>query len=186
MEIQMTRPTRLDTLMEIAFVIAARSTCTRLRVGALAVHDGRILSMGYNGAPIGMQHCTHPPSEICQRAIHAEANAIVWAARTGVALNGCEFICTDSPCYYCAGLMLNAGVSKVTYVREYRNRDGLVLLHGGGVGVYNLVIGKKGDDNDNYLDEIRRARDDEDDVATTVAESEIPEGYEADIHGGMV
>jgi hypothetical protein len=82
--------------------------------------------------------------------------------------------------------MLNAGVSKVTYVREYRNRDGLVLLHGGGVGVYNLVIGKKGDDNDNYLDEIRRSRDDEDDVATTVTESEIPEGYEADLHGGLV
>jgi hypothetical protein len=82
--------------------------------------------------------------------------------------------------------MLNAGVSKVTYVREYRNRDGLVLLHGGGVGVYNLVIGKKGDDNDNYLDEIRSARDDADDTATEVVESEIPQGYEADIHGGVV
>ena len=187
MEIQMRRPTRLDTLMEVAFVVAARSTCTRLRVGALAVHDGRILSMGYNGAAVGMQHCTHPPTEICGRSIHAEANAIVWAARTGVMLKGCEFICTDSPCYYCASLMLNAGVSKLTFVREYRDTSGIELLLGGGVEVYNFVIGKKDtDDNDNYLDEIRGARLDEDEYTATPVESKIPEGHEADIHGGLV
>lgn len=132
------RPTRHDMLLSTAFLVAQRSTCTRLKVGAVASADGRILSTGYNGAPVGMQHCTHPPGEPCQRSVHAEANAIAFAARHGVALAGSAFYCTDSPCYTCACLMANAGVTELFYNREYRDLSGVRLLNDVGIRVYRL------------------------------------------------
>lgn len=132
------RPTRHDMLLTMAFVVAQRSTCTRLKVGAVASADGRVLSTGYNGAPVGMQHCTHPPGEPCQRSVHAEANAIAFAARHGVALAGSSFYCTDSPCYTCACLLANAGITELFYNREYRDLSGARLLTDVGIRVYRL------------------------------------------------
>lgn len=134
------RPTRADTLLTVAFTVAQRSTCTRLRVGAVASLDGRILSTGYNGAPTGTPHCTHPPSEPCQRSVHAEANAVAYAARHGVSLAGAELYATDSPCYTCACLLINAGISSVVFVRRYRDDSGLRLLADVGVKVYHVNI----------------------------------------------
>ena len=134
------RPTRADTLLTVAFTLAQRSTCTRLHVGAIAALDGRILATGYNGAPAGTPHCTHPPSEICQRSVHAEANVVAYAARHGVSLAGSEVYATDSPCYTCACLLINAGISSVVFVRKYRDESGLRLLADVGVKVYHVNL----------------------------------------------
>jgi dCMP deaminase len=134
------RPTRADTLLTVAYAMAERSTCTRLHVGAVAATDGRILSTGYNGAPAGTPHCTHPPSEVCNRSVHAEANAVAYAARHGVSLEGAEIYATDSPCYTCACLLINAGISAVIFIRKYRDESGLQLLADVGIKVYHVNI----------------------------------------------
>ncbi|QXN76651.1 hypothetical protein [Mycobacterium phage Maco6] len=132
------RPTRHDMLLSMAFLVAQRATCTRLSVGAVASIDGRILSTGYNGAPIGMQHCTHPPGEPCTRSVHAEANAVAFAARHGVSLLNSDFYCTDSPCYTCACLLVNVGIKSLFFNREYRDPAGVRLLNDVGINVYRL------------------------------------------------
>lgn len=123
------RPTRDEVLMETARIWAHRGTCNRLRVGAVFSRDGRILAQGYNGAPAGMDHCHHDDGEPCNRAVHAEANGIAWAARNGVPLEGCEVHITNLPCPNCALLIINAGIKRVVWDEDYRVREGLHLLH---------------------------------------------------------
>lgn len=134
------RPTRADTLLTVAYAMAERSTCTRLHVGAVAAIGGRILSSGYNGAPAGTPHCTHPKDEVCGRSVHAEANAVAYAARHGVSLDGAELYATDSPCYNCACLLINAGISAVIFTRKYRDDSGLRLLADVGIKVYHVNL----------------------------------------------
>lgn len=136
------RPTRDQMLMDMAQVIASRGTCTRLHVGAVIARDGRSLSMGYNGAPAGMPHCNHTmdedPSVTCPRVVHAEANAIIWAARWGVSTDGTELFTTHMPCLVCANLIVNAGIMRVVYSIDYRVRDGLDMLRQAKVKVTQL------------------------------------------------
>lgn len=127
----MIRPSRDDVLMRMAEVVATRSTCSRLHVGTVISRDGRVLVTGYNGAAAGMPHCKHTPMDVnsgCEIAVHAEANAICFAARHGVAIDGAVMHSTDSPCLNCAKLIINAGVVEVHAAREYRIRDGVDLL----------------------------------------------------------
>lgn len=148
----MDRPTRDQVLMEHAHVVAKRGTCSRLQVGVVVAREGRILVSGYNGAPAGMEHCDHacdcPGSmsdlthghaekcnsrQPCTESVHAECNAIAFAARYGISLEGAEMHTTDSPCLPCAQLMINSGIVRVRYLREYRRREGLELLRAAGV-----------------------------------------------------
>ena len=133
----MTRISRDDVMMDVAFIISGRGTCQRLQVGALISRDGRVLSMGYNGAPAGLAHCNHALDETdgCPRAIHAEANAIVWAARKGIPTEGAELFVTHMPCLNCARLIINAGISRVVYHLPYRLTEGVSLLREAGVKV---------------------------------------------------
>ena len=117
----MDRPTRDETTMYVAQAIAERGTCCRLRVGAVICRDGRILATGYNGAPAGMPHCEHEKGDDtpCEVTVHAEANAIAFAARHGVRTEGAELHTTHSPCLTCAKLIINAvehGSAAVTAV----------------------------------------------------------------------
>ena len=129
--------------MEIARLIAGRSTCRRGSVGAIVVRDRRIVSSGYNGAPPGLPHCLEEDciiapdraNEGCQRAIHAEANAIAWAARHGVPTEGAVMWCTHGPCPKCAQLILSSGIVEVNYNIEYRLKDGIALLEQAGIKV---------------------------------------------------
>jgi dCMP deaminase len=123
-------------LCEIAQVVAKRSTCCRLHVGAVIARDGRTLSPGYNGPPSGMAHCTpetcnadHP----CTRAVHAEANAIAFAARHGISIDGAELFVTASPCNECAKLIINSGIKRVVYLDRYRDARPLELLEAAGI-----------------------------------------------------
>lgn len=120
-----------EYFMDITYMVAERSTCTRRKVGAIAVKDKRILATGYNGAPAGVSHCLdvgclraqmNIPSgqrhEIC-RGLHAEQNVIIQAAVHGVSLAGAEVYCTTMPCLICTKMLLNCGIKAVYFVEGY-------------------------------------------------------------------
>jgi dCMP deaminase len=142
------RPDLDEYFMEIATVIAKRSTCLRNQVGALFVKDKRILSTGYNGAPTGLPHCQDVgclreavPSgtrhELC-RAVHAEQNAIIQAALHGVSIEGATLYCTHQPCILCAKMMINARVKKVVYRQSYPDGEALLFLEQAGLDVAQI------------------------------------------------
>lgn len=124
--------------MEVAHALAKRATCKRGKVGVVIVRAHRIVATGYNGAPSLMLHCTEADCDIgpdggCQRAVHAEANAIAFSARDGIQLYGTTLYTTHSPCRKCAQLIINAGIKEVIYNRAYRDPSGLSLLDEAGV-----------------------------------------------------
>lgn len=134
-----------ETLLATAFVMAQRGTCDRAHVGCVVALDGRVLTTGYNGAPRGMAHCVHPADEQrdsgCAYAVHAEANAIAFAARNGVALNGSTVFTTLSPCIVCAQLLINVGTERVVCAELYRDHGGVRLLLDAGITVDVLTDG---------------------------------------------
>jgi dCMP deaminase len=125
--------------MEIAHTVATRATCPRASVGAVLVRDHRILTTGYNGAPRGIAHCTEAGcivvNDHCQRATHAEANAIVQGALHGVGLQGATAYCTHQPCVNCSKLLISAGVTKIVYDQPYPDPVGSELLAEAGVAL---------------------------------------------------
>jgi len=125
------RPSWDEYFMQITLLVAQRSTCLRRKVGAIIVKDKRILATGYNGAPRNLPHCLDIgclrdklgiPSgerhELC-RGIHAEQNAIVQAATSGVNIEGSVLYCTNHPCVLCTKMIINAGIVKVYYLEGY-------------------------------------------------------------------
>lgn len=129
----MNRISRETAFARIVRTLEERSTCTRRKVGALIVLEGRILSTGYAGSPAGLGHCLElgclvGPDGGCQRTIHAEANAIAFAAHHGIALKGGELWCSLTPCLSCAKLIVNSGISRVHALEEYRDAAGVELL----------------------------------------------------------
>lgn len=135
----MSRISRTDMLFEMARTVANRSTCSRLHVGAVLSRDGRVISLGYNGAPAGVAHCRHPATEAlgvgCTLAVHAEANAIAFAAKNGVPTDRAELHVTNMPCLKCSQLIINAGITSVSYLYSYRDPSGIIILKEGGVNV---------------------------------------------------
>ena len=125
-------------LLDVARTMARRGTCTRLRVGAVLAVDGRICSTGFNGSPHGLPHCTHTlgetfnalPDEVvtCQTSVHAEANAVAFAARHGVSIQGATLYVTHTPCIHCAMLLVNAGIVRVVCAARYRLSAGVDVL----------------------------------------------------------
>lgn len=142
-----------EVLISMARSMATRGTCSRGKVGAVLARDGRVLSTGYNGAPSGLPHCAHPthetdpiskaPSSVdtCGSSVHAEANAVAFAARNVVPVDGATLYCTHAPCLQCAFLIINAGVSRVVYERGYRDPRGLEKLAEAGVGILEICVG---------------------------------------------
>ncbi|MEW6078587.1 MAG: cytidine/deoxycytidylate deaminase family protein [Thermodesulfobacteriota bacterium] len=125
------RPEWHTYFMQIAELVASRSTCLRRSVGAVIVKNKRILATGYNGAPSGVAHCSETgclraqlqvPSgerhELC-RGIHAEQNAIIQAASHGVTISGADLYCTNHPCSICAKMIINAGLKTIYYKDGY-------------------------------------------------------------------
>lgn len=136
--------------MEIAGVVAKRSTCLRRHVGAVVVKDRRILTTGYNGAPSGLAHCEDvgclrekmnvPPGErheLC-RGIHAEQNAIIQAAIWGISIKGATLYCTTQPCALCAKMLINAGISRIVYTGDYPDELAMRLLEEARVEIINF------------------------------------------------
>ncbi len=142
------RPTLDEYFMEIATVVAKRSTCLRNHVGALFVKNKRILSTGYNGAPAGLDHCDRvgcaregvesgTRHELC-RAVHAEQNAIIQAALHGTSIEGATLYCTHQPCILCAKMMINAQVKRVVYAQSYPDGTALEFLKQAGIEIVRL------------------------------------------------
>lgn len=110
--------------MNIAVEVATRSTCPRKHVGAVIVRDRHILATGYNGSLPGLPHCEDAGCLMedghCVATVHAEANAILQAARNGVRIEGGEIYTTASPCWPCFKLIANAGLSAIYFGEFYR------------------------------------------------------------------
>ena len=114
-----------EYFMNIARVVSSRSTCDRKFVGAVIVRDKTILSTGYNGSIRGMPHCSevgHMMEEgHCVATIHAESNAILQAAKNGVAIDDSTIYVTASPCWNCFKQVANSGIRRIVYGEFYRD-----------------------------------------------------------------
>ena len=141
----MSRPSWKTYFMDIAFLVAKRSTCLRRQVGAIAVADKRILATGYNGAPSGLAHCLEvgclreelgvasgERHELC-RGLHAEQNVIIQAAYHGVSIKGATLYCTNLPCSICSKMLINAGICDIVYQEGYADSMTEEMLQAAGV-----------------------------------------------------
>lgn len=150
----MTRPSWDEYFMAITDQVAQRATCTRRRIGAVLVKDKRILATGYNGVPVGIAHCDEVgclreqlgiPSgtqhELC-RGIHAEQNAVIQAAKHGIAIDGATVYCTHQPCVLCAKILINAGVTDVVYREAYPDPLATEMLEEAGVRARRFSSGE--------------------------------------------
>ncbi len=140
--------------MQIAQLVATRSTCLRKKVGAILVKDRRILTTGYNGAPKGLPHCLDlgclreklkiPPGErieIC-RGVHAEQNALVQAAYFGISVEGATLYCTHQPCITCTKLLINAGIKKIYFKEPYPDELAESMLRQAGIELKQIKGGE--------------------------------------------
>ncbi len=134
------RPGWDEYFLEIAFLVAKRSTCLRRKVGALVVKDRRILATGYNGTPSGIRHCAQTgclrekmnvPSgqrhELC-RGLHAEQNVLLQASLHGVSLKDSVLYVTNQPCLICTKMIINAGIKEVIMAGHYPDPMALEFL----------------------------------------------------------
>ena len=123
----------------MAHIWSENSYCTRRQVGALIVKDKMIISDGYNGTPTGFPNvCEDDNNVSLPYVLHAEANAITKIARSGNNSDGATLYVTDSPCIECAKLIIQSGIRRVVYDREYRLTDGVDLLRQAGIEVLHL------------------------------------------------
>lgn len=152
------RPSWENYFMDIAMLVARRSTCLRRSVGAIIVKDKRILSTGYNGAPTGVHHCEEvgclrekmgiesgKMHELC-RGIHAEQNAIIQAAYHGVSLKGASVFCTNLPCSICAKMIINAGINKIYYRSGYADELSQDMLEEADIELIHLDTKPQGEE----------------------------------------
>lgn len=126
------RPDWTDYFMTILDAVATRGTCLRAKCGCVITRDNVILSTGYNGAPAGAPQCDEigclieetkhadgHTSKHCRRTVHAEANAILQAAKNGTGIRDGVLYCGMTPCRDCAMLVVNAGIKKVIVKKDY-------------------------------------------------------------------
>jgi dCMP deaminase len=136
------RPDREELYLAIAQLLRTQSTCTRGQVGAVLVRDRRIIATGYNGSPPGMPHCLDVGCQLlggseqgCQRAVHAEANVLAFAARHAGGAGGATLYSTAGPCLKCAQLIVSSGITSVVFQTPYRLPDGVELLDAASIPV---------------------------------------------------
>ena len=131
--------------MNVAKVVATRSTCSRKHVGAVIVRDRSILATGYNGSIRGMPHCDEVGHLMedghCVRTVHAEANAIVQAAHNGVRIAGASVYVTASPCWACFRLIANSGGERICFGEFYRDERIFATAQALGMDLVDLSAG---------------------------------------------
>ena len=124
-----------EYFMNIAKVLAERSSCDRAYVGAVIVNgDNRIIATGYNGS-VGSK--TPQCDDIghvmrdghCIATLHAEVNCIAYCAREGIPLKGSKIYVTHFPCLNCTKALIQSGITKVYYLDDYRLDDYAVELY---------------------------------------------------------
>ncbi|WP_025642507.1 deoxycytidylate deaminase [Schnuerera ultunensis] len=127
------RKTWNEYFMQIAEIVATRSTCDRAEVGCLIVNDdNRIVSTGYNGSISGNPHCDDVGHTMrdghCIATIHAEMNALLYCAREGISVKDCKIYVTHFPCLNCTKALIQAGIKKFFYKHSYRIDDYAIEL----------------------------------------------------------
>lgn len=127
--------------LRMADIWSENSYCQRRKVGALIVKDKMIISDGYNGTPSGFENICEDENGVTKPyVLHAEANAITKIARSNNNADGATLYVTDSPCIECSKLIIQAGIKRVVYSREYRLTDGVDLLKRAGIEVERMTI----------------------------------------------
>lgn len=128
------KPSFEDIYMDLATNLAKRSHCVKMKVGSVITKETRIVSLGYNGPPAGTHNCDEEwPEEGCKRsnkggcslALHAEENAILYAAKNKIDLEGTCLFVTLSPCLPCARMIFATGIKKVFYLASYAEYKGM-------------------------------------------------------------
>jgi dCMP deaminase len=140
------RPSWDEYFLKMAGVCAERATCPRRFVGAVIVRDHHPIATGYNGAPPGLPHCDEDGCllwdvngrQSCQRATHAEQNAINTAAKFGHRTEGATIYVTDQPCLNCAKAIITAGIKRVVWAQGYPDPVSLQFLESAGLELVNL------------------------------------------------
>lgn len=127
------RISRVDLYLGMASLISKRSTCFKKQVGCVIIKENRIISSGYNGVLSKEDPKNGLDEDGMTHTVHAEANAIAFAAKHGIALNQSIIYCTLSPCEKCSELIIQSGITEVIYQEEYRDRAGLDMLERHGV-----------------------------------------------------
>ncbi len=131
------RPDRNSYYMGIAMAVRERADCLGSRVGAIIVVANRIVATGYNGTPENMTNCSEGGCHRCAHreeypsgtgydlciCVHAEQNALLAAARFGIAVQGGVVYTTMRPCFGCTKEMLQAGIRGVYYLHEWTHPD---------------------------------------------------------------
>jgi dCMP deaminase len=124
------------TYLEMAKTWSKLSQCSRLKVGALIVKNGMIISDGFNGTPNGYDNCCEDENyQTHWYTLHGEANAILKCARWGHSCEGSTLYLTHSPCKNCSKLILQSGISRVVYEEDYRDDLGVQFLKSSGIKV---------------------------------------------------
>lgn len=154
---------------KMAELVAEQSTCCRMQVGAVLVKDNRVISIGFNGTAPGQEHCEDHFARLyetefsaqfstlreyeasrlfydahgkysTENELHAEQNAILFAAKNGIATAGSTLYVTYSPCVHCAKVIVTAGITRVFYKHLYdRSQDGLIFLAKNGIECRQLT-----------------------------------------------
>lgn len=136
-QMERVRPDPHRYFMDIAIAVRQRADCTGNRVGAVIVQDRRIVSTGYNGTPENMPNCSEGGCNRCSHreaypsgtgydlciCVHAEQNALLSAARFGIAVQGSTLYSTMRPCFGCTKELLQAGVAEVYYLHDWSHPD---------------------------------------------------------------
>ena len=125
--------------LRMARIWSENSYCKRRQVGCLVVKDKMIISDGYNGTPSGFENVCEDENNVTHPyVLHAEANAITKLARSSNNSDGATLYVTDSPCIECSKLIIQAGIKRVVYAKEYRLTDGLDLLRRANIEVIHI------------------------------------------------
>lgn len=135
----MGKPRFDDIFMELAVNLARRSHCIKAQVGAVLTKETRIISIGYNGPPAGTHNCDEEFAGVgcprdskgsCSLALHAEQNAILYAAKNGSTVEGATLYVTLSPCIACARIIFSMKIDRVIYYNSYAEYKGIPVDEG--------------------------------------------------------
>jgi dCMP deaminase len=133
-----------ELFMAITKLFSYRSACVKTKQASIIIKDNRIISTGYNGPPSGDINCMEDGGESacgkdsngsCYLAIHAEQNAIAYAVRNGINVDGATVYCTMTPCISCAKLLVASGIKEFVYLEDYRITEGKEFLERAGVKI---------------------------------------------------
>ncbi len=152
------RPSIHEYYLKMTELVASRATSPHRKVGAVIVHDKRVLATGYNGAPKGFPHETDVGCcreelkkkgeiksgeryELCTE-VHAEMNAIIQCALYGVSCRDATLYCSTVPCTMCARVLVNAQIRDIFVMNDDMGFDGKDFLKKGGIPVYMIIEGE--------------------------------------------